>query len=180
MRVSCGPQHWILALVGFCALCLSCVRPSLPSSVPHPLLGQTIAPVRESTLDGRLLAFPKPGSVTVIDFWATWCRPCLKIMPAIEQLWAEQHGAGLEVVGVAVDDTPGLVIQAIRRLGVTYPNVLDSAGQVRGAFKVGEDLPQSFVIDRRGKVRFTSRGGADGETDRIRAAVITLLAEEAP
>ncbi len=151
-----------------------CAR-HLPESRPHPLLSSAPKVIEEPTLKGEMISFPKKGTVTVVDFWSTVCEPCLKMMPAMEQLH-EQHGEGLTVIGVAVDDNPGAVNERLKKLGIRYPNVLDDAGSSRGAYQVDE-LPQTFIFDKTGKLRVVTKGGADGDVAVIRDAVEFLLAE---
>jgi thiol-disulfide isomerase/thioredoxin len=127
-------------------------------------------------LDGRITEFPKPGRVTLIDFWATSCVPCKAMMPAFEKLWLEERAQGLDVVGVASDDNPGLVAQHVKALGVSYPNVVDANAAVRGDFHVGA-VPHSVVIDRQGRVRLSVQGGKPEQLEQVLDAVQSVLEE---
>ena len=98
--------------------------PRLPVSAPHALLGQPL-PVRSvDALSGRGVRLPEKGKVTLVDVWSTSCKPCLEAMPALERLHQQEQGAGLAVVGIAVDDSPGLVRDFVQKLGVSYPSVV--------------------------------------------------------
>lgn len=150
---------------------------SFPASEPHALLEQAAEPRNEPTLAGEMLGFPEPGKVTLVDFWATSCKPCVKIMPAVDALYRERQSEGLVVVGIATDDNPGLVMNRIRELGVSYPNLIDdAASSMQGAFRVDE-LPTTFLIDKRGRVRLVRKGGEEGELEALRVATELLLAE---
>ena len=150
----------------------------MPASDPHPLLQKGPPPFQEPSLAGDVVKFPEKGKVTVVDFWSTSCEPCVKMMPAIEALYQEKKGAGLNIVGVAIDDNPGKVEGRLKKLGVTYPNLLDdAASSMRGAYQVDE-LPQTFIFDKVGKLRIVTKGGEDDDVAVIRAAVDVLLAEE--
>ncbi|MEI7894076.1 MAG: TlpA disulfide reductase family protein [Myxococcales bacterium] len=72
-------------------------------------------------------------------------------LPAMQALSTKYAARGLVVLGVAADDNPGLVQQRLRELGITYPNVIDAEGSLRGALRVKE-LPTTLVIDRAGSV----------------------------
>ena len=151
--------------------------PALPESRPHPLLSKTPEPIEQPTLEGDLVRFPRSGRVTVVDFWSTVCEPCIEMMPAIEAMHREHKGAGLVVVGVAIDDNPGLVDQRLRKLGITYANILDDAGStVRGAYQV-DDLPTTFIFDKKGVLRVVTKGGDAADVAKIRDAVEFLLSE---
>jgi thiol-disulfide isomerase/thioredoxin len=128
------------------------------------------------SLDGTLVKLPAHGKVTMVDFWATSCAPCVKMMPKLAALYDEKRAAGLVVVGVASDDNPGLVQARLRELGVTYPNIVDAAGTIRGAYRA-TDLPQTVLIDRHGKVRVVRLGGGEEDLRALRVAVDSLLGE---
>jgi thiol-disulfide isomerase/thioredoxin len=157
---------------------LSCGGGGLPASEPHPLLTEGAPPTfEEPSLAGEMVTFPKSGTVTVVDFWSTTCEPCVKMMPAIEALYQEKRGAGLVVIGVAVDDNPGKVEGKLKKLGVTYPNMLDdAASSKRGAYRVDE-LPQTFIFDKKGKLRVVTKGGEIDDVEIIRDSVEALLSE---
>ncbi len=162
------PLLWIAAACGG----------SLPASDPHPLLAKGPPTFEEPSLEGEVVTFPQKGKVTVVDFWSTACEPCVKMMPAIEALYKERKGEGLQIVGVAIDDNPGKVEGRLKKLGVTYPNLLDDAGSTkRGAYQVDE-LPQTFIFDKVGKLRVVTKGGEDDDVAVIRDAVEVLLQEE--
>jgi thiol-disulfide isomerase/thioredoxin len=146
------------------------------ASEPHPLLSSAPAVRQEMTLDGTLIRLPKPGHVTLIDFWATSCEPCVRMMPAVESLWREKGSAGLHVVGVASDDNPGLVQERLRQLGVSYPNVVDADGSVRGSYRV-DSIPMTILLDRVGRMRVAHHGGDAKSIAEIREAVDALLGE---
>ena len=164
------------------ALCLAlsilagCGTSLVPPSSPHPLVSQNLSPHTELSLDGRSVRVPEQGKVTVIDVWATSCKPCVAMMPAMQALYAKYASRGLVIVGIAADDNPGLVQMRLRELGVSYANIVDAEGTLRGALRVTE-LPHSFVVDRRGVVRLVRVGGKAGDMDAVESAVETLLAE---
>lgn len=164
-----------LALV-FGSMILGCGG-SLPASKPHPLLDKAPDAIEQVTLEGEMVKFPQKGKVTVLDFWSTNCKPCVKMMPELQALYAERKGAGLSMVGVAIDDNPGLVTERLKKMGVTYVNVLDDSGStIRGAYQVS-DLPQTFIFDRKGQLRVVTQGGDEKEVAAIRDAVDFLLSE---
>ena len=134
-------------------------------------------PVRSvDALSGRGVRLPEKGKVTLVDVWSTSCKPCLEAMPALERLHQQEQGAGLAVVGIAVDDNPGLVRDFVQKLGVSYPNVVDGDGSLQQALQAPR-LPQTMVVDRQGKVRFVVVGGGTEDLKQIQQAVRAVLAE---
>lgn len=92
------------------------------------------------------------GKVVLLNFWATWCDPCREEMPALERLWDELGGQGFVIVAVAAEKgNMHKVTDFCRMHGVTFPVLIDSAGEVKDAYRVTM-LPTSFVIDRDGNI----------------------------
>lgn len=154
------------------SLLLGCASTALP-----PADGPSVQLRREPSLGGRITEFPKPGRVTLVDFWATSCEPCKAMMPRFQKLQAERRADGLDMIGVASDDNPGLVAQHAASLGVTYPNVVDADAHVRGSFRVAK-VPHTVLIDRRGRVRLSLQGGTPEDLERIVDAVNAALEEK--
>lgn len=116
------------------------------------------------------------GKVLVLDFWATWCAPCKASFPKIDALYRKHRAAGLEVVGVDEDEEHGEVAQFLADTKATFPIAFDKGGRAAEAFGV-ETMPSSFVIDRRGVVRYVHSGYHPDDAPQIAAEVEELLAE---
>jgi cytochrome c biogenesis protein CcmG, thiol:disulfide interchange protein DsbE len=112
------------------------------------------------------------GKVVLLNFWATWCAPCLIEMPAFSA-WQQQYAAqGLQVVGISMDDDAAPVRKLIARLNTKYPIAMGDA-------KLGEQyggvmgLPLTYLIDRNGVVRMRFQG--ETELKSIEAELKPLL-----
>jgi cytochrome c biogenesis protein CcmG/thiol:disulfide interchange protein DsbE len=99
----------------------------------------------------------------LLNFWATWCGPCVEEIPAFSS-WQHEFGEGsLQVIGVSMDDEQGGVRRFVAKYGVGYPIVMGDA-------KLGESfggvygLPQSFLIDTQGRIVYRSVGQSNIET----------------
>jgi thiol-disulfide isomerase/thioredoxin len=165
----------VLGAVSVVVSASACSAP-LPASDAHPDLNCAPRAVLVTALDGATVALPEPGHVTVVDVWATWCTPCAETAPEVEALWGDARSEGVRVVGVATDDDPRLVERSAMRQDLTYPNVVDVAGEVRGWLKVRE-VPTLVVFDRRGRIRWVRVGAGQGGLASMRGVVAALERE---
>ncbi len=117
------------------------------------------------------------GKVVLVDFWATWCPPCVASMPTLEKLHRELGAQGLVVVGVNVEPGDEPTVRAfVRDRGLTLPVVIDQ-GPIAPSYGV-YSYPSSFVVGRDGVVRAAHRGPVS--EGRLRAELEAALAEAAP
>jgi cytochrome c biogenesis protein CcmG, thiol:disulfide interchange protein DsbE len=100
----------------------------------------------------RLRLADQRGKVVLLDFWATWCRPCAVTTPILARVSQRYQNQGLLVVGVNVDQNgPELVPMFSRRFGLDYTVVYDS-GAVMSQYNV-QGLPTLILVDREGRIR---------------------------
>jgi thiol-disulfide isomerase/thioredoxin len=134
------------------------------------------------TLDGRRFRLSSlRGKVVLLNFWATWCAPCRVEMPWLVEFSSRYRGAGLEIVGVSVDDDGDKVAAFVQARKVDYTIVLKDDA-VAGAYGGLRFLPQTFFIGRDGKVikwTYGVRSKDDFEND-IRQVLNAALPPEKP
>lgn len=130
------------------------------------------------SLDGtQTLSMSKyRGKVVYLDFWASWCGPCLKSLPMMEAMRKEFAGSGLQVIAVNVDKDLGKAKKFVKKHDIGYPSAQDPEGRLPGTFQV-ETMPTSFVIDRNGVIRHIHKGFKPSDMEEIREQVKSLLAE---
>ena len=111
------------------------------------------------------------GKVVLLNFWATWCEPCLTEMPTFAE-WQKQYGSGnFQVIGISMDDTTPDVIATASRLKLNYPVLMGD--EYLGADYGGVlGLPVTFLIDRDGKIRGRYQGDS---LTRINSDIRNLL-----
>lgn len=100
------------------------------------------------------------GQVLVVNFWATWCPPCQKEMPAFVELQEKYGAQGLQFVGIALDEA-GKVQDFIDTIGVDYPNLLGGDKAIKASEDYGNRLgalPYTAVVNREGIIVKTYRG----------------------
>jgi peroxiredoxin len=92
------------------------------------------------------------GKVVILDFWATWCPPCIKEIPDFVELQKEYGDKGLIILGISLDQNPKQALPAfIKKYKVNYP-ILLTDGKVDKAFGGVTGIPTTFVIDQKGEI----------------------------
>jgi peroxiredoxin len=101
------------------------------------------------------------GEVVLINFWATWCGPCRQEMPLLNKIHEQYRKAGFTLLGVNIDDDPAAARDMARKLGVSFPVLLDTDKRVSKLYDV-DTMPATLLVDRNGKVRYVHRGYRPG------------------
>lgn len=127
---------------------------------------------REATLDFTLQSLTGEdvrlsdfaGKVILLDFWATWCAPCKVEIPWFIDFYDRYQARGLQVLGVAVEDSADAIRPYAERMGMTYPVLLgEGRDDVLEAYQPMPGLPTTFIIDREGHVCTVHTGLGDRE-----------------
>lgn len=114
------------------------------------------------------------GKVIVVDFWATWCEPCKKSFPKLQELSTKYKASGLEIVGVSEDDDSTGIKEFGATYGAKFPLVWDKDKSVAGKWKPAS-MPGSFIVDRKGVVRFVHSGFHPGDEVELDKEIKSLL-----
>jgi cytochrome c biogenesis protein CcmG, thiol:disulfide interchange protein DsbE len=101
--------------------------------------------------DGRVSLASLRGQPAVINFWASWCKPCEEEVPLLEQVWRDHRDEGLVVLGVDSQDFRGDARRFARENGITYPIVHDGPGDVMRRYDL-TGLPETYFLDRAGRL----------------------------
>lgn|GEM_PF-1134728 len=109
-----------------------------------------------SDLDGNVRTIAEwDGKVIVLNFWATWCAPCLEEMPHFAALDKKYRDSGLQFVGVAIDYDFEAVKKFLDKVGVAYPNLIGEDAGAEASALYGNSLgglPYTAVINRQGEI----------------------------
>ena len=120
------------------------------------LRGQYAPAFTLTDTDGKKVSLADlKGHPVIVNFWATWCGPCKLEMPWFQEFATKYKPQGLVILGLSQDEgiSPAEVAHAAKKIGVSYPVLLpDSKGQVANAYGGVDYLPETFYIDRTGKV----------------------------
>ncbi len=98
------------------------------------------------------------GKVIVVNFWATWCKPCKKEMPSLNELYNTYKDKGVVVLGVSVDRSKKPILKFLNKTTVDFPILLDADLTVKNELYKVFSLPTTFIIDRSGILKKYYRG----------------------
>ena len=116
------------------------------------------------------------GRLVLLNFWATWCPPCLAEMPSMETAYQALADRGLVVVALASDEQGRTVVEPfVRKLNLSFPILLDSDSAVSRLYGA-RDLPSSFLLNRSGQVVAAARGEREWDSEASLSYLRELLA----
>lgn len=167
----------LFSLLGFIALAVLPVGAGVNAlQMPlSPVRNQVAAPdFRLSGLDGkeyRLSQFR--GKVVVVNFWATWCPPCIEEMPSLQRASEILGKEGIEVLGIAVGQTEKQVRDFMETNLIEFPLLPDRNSEVMGKWP-SHALPTTFVVDPQGRLAFRAVGGRDWADPEILDSIRAL------
>jgi thiol-disulfide isomerase/thioredoxin len=129
----------------------------------------------------RFAAFAGPvairGKVVVVDFWASWCKPCRQSIPWLNQLRARYAAQELVIIGVNVDADRAEADRFQREVPIDFDVVYDPQGALATQFKV-QGMPSTFVFDRAGKLAATQLGFNEKHRQQHESEIQSLLSRE--
>jgi peroxiredoxin len=137
-------------------------------------------PLELADREGRVHAIGDyRGQVLVVNFWGSWCPPCVRELPGLNRLRQAFAGRPFEILGVNVAEHPNRLKRFLKQHPIEFPVLYDRESEAYYAWKV-KALPTSFVIDRSGRVRYRAAGALEWDSMEIIGIIDGLLAEEEP
>ncbi len=155
----------LAALLVATFLAASCGPPRQGAQQSDPLKGRFIGDLALKSVDGRDVRLKDVigGKVALVDYWATWCAPCLAAMPHLDELNKRFKDRGFTVLGVMIDANAARIgPDFIRKRNLSYPNLLDDdAVQSEKVIGTVTGIPMLLLVNREGKVLEVFGGGLD-------------------
>jgi thiol-disulfide isomerase/thioredoxin len=135
--------------------------------------GEPAPAIHADDLSGRPFALATlKGKIVLLDFWASWCAPCKKSLPALDKLQEKYRDKGLEVVGISLDEDTDAISTFLERAPVKFRILRDPSGKSAEAFSVVA-MPTSFLLDAEGRIAARYEGGDSLAAEE--AAIMKLL-----
>jgi thiol-disulfide isomerase/thioredoxin len=117
------------------------------------------------------------GRVVLVNFWASWCPPCIQEMPLLETLKQKLAEQPFEILAINVGEQKYRVWKFVKLISFGLPVLLDTRKDTFNSWGVSV-LPTSFLLDRQGRVRYRVQGDAGWDSDRVIALIEALINEE--
>ena len=117
------------------------------------------------------------GQVILVNFWASWCPPCIQEMPVLQKLKQELSGQPFEILAINVGEQKYRVWKFVKLVNFDLPVLLDTRKDTFNAWG-SSVLPTSFLLDKQGRVRYRVQGDTEWDNEKVSALIEALLDEE--
>jgi peroxiredoxin len=114
------------------------------------------------------------GKVVMVNFWATWCAPCRKEMPLLDELYKKHSSSGFVLLGVNIDNSQDKAKKMAKKLGVTFPVLFDTKKNVSESYGVSA-MPFTVILDKGGRVKHVHKGYLPGYEKKYDKQISGLL-----
>lgn len=139
---------------GFCSEKCKTTFDEYPEAYLPPVLPRPVPAFTVKTLDGKEVAFASfaTGKPVLVDFWATWCAPCVKAMPELTRLHEKHAAKGFSVVGISIDEEHDKAKKFTEKKKLAYPVYLDATETPAWSTFHVRSIPAVFLVDREGRI----------------------------
>jgi thiol-disulfide isomerase/thioredoxin len=117
------------------------------------------------------------GQVVLVNFWASWCPPCIKEMPVLERLQQDLHEQPFEILAVNVGEKKYKVWKFVKLINFGLPVLLDTHKDTFNAWGLSV-LPTSFLLDKQGRIRYRVQGDIEWDSEKVVTLIEALMNEE--
>lgn len=145
----------------------------LATTLRSKFTNEPVVDAQLESIEGRRIKLSDlRGKVLLIDFWATWCAPCVEAMPALKKLYEKYEEKGLEILAVSIDDDVREVRQFATANKLNFP--VSHSPTLAEKFKASP-IPTTLIIDKLGNLRYRKVGFTEGDEREIEVVILELL-----
>ncbi|MHC4085379.1 MAG: redoxin domain-containing protein [Planctomycetota bacterium] len=138
-------------------------KPVRITAKSHPLLGKPLGELKFTSTKGEEIdIFQYKGKVVLVDFWATWCSPCINELPNVLDTYSKYHDDGFEIIGISLDSSRERLEKFIEENDMPWPQYFDGKGwdnEISTGFGI-RSIPSTFLLDGQGIVRHVNLRGS--------------------
>lgn len=154
-------RHLVVLALSACLLATGCYTGSRPAHV-----GSAAKDFILQDSDRKVNLNQFRGQVLVLNFWATWCQPCVEELPSLMNMQDRLRGRGVVVLGVSIDVDQGAYHRFLKERNVNFLTVLDPQQKVAGMYGTS-GWPETYIIDRQGVMRRKFIGPVDWNSPEV-------------
>lgn len=139
---------------GFCSEKCKETFDEYPEAYVPPVLPRPVPAFTVKTLEGKEVSFESlaSGKPVLVDFWATWCAPCVKAMPELQRLHQRHASKGFSVVGISIDEEHDKARKFTEKKKLGYPVYLDATATPAWSTFHVRSIPAVFLVDSQGRI----------------------------
>ena len=139
---------------GFCSEKCKTTFDEYPEAYLPPVLPRPVPAFTVKTMAGKEVPFKtlSPGKPVLVDFWATWCAPCVTAMPELQKLHQRHAAKGFSVVGISIDEEHQAAKKFAEKKKLAYPVYLDATATPAWSVFHVRAVPAMFLIDSQGRI----------------------------
>ena len=158
---------------------LAAMSPALSAAELKRWTGKSATPPIELlTIEGVPFSLTQlRGKVVLVNFWATWCEPCVTEMPSLQRLRDELAASGFDVLAVNYQEGPARINGFTQKMKLNLPVVRDTDGSVARNWGA-RIFPARFLLDRNGNIRYAISGAADWTSPKMVSTLRSVLAPQ--
>jgi peroxiredoxin len=147
---------------------------SFGAEVIQPWTGGPAPALKLKTIAGEEVTLASyRGRTVIVNFWATWCAPCVAEMPSLQRMRDKLAAHGIEVIGVNLQENAARIAPFVERLGITFPVVRDHDGAARAAWDATV-FPSTFVVGPEQRIAWVARGEIDWDDAQVQSRILKL------
>jgi peroxiredoxin len=161
----------LLAAVGLILLATTGHESHEYKSNGMPAIGMQAADFAASDLSGKSISLSDyRGKVVLLDFWATWCGPCINELPNVKYVHDKYKDAGLAVIGISLDARRNDLEYFVRMADINWPQIFDGKGWENELSRLYNiySIPTTILLDRNGVIRYMNLRGHDALENAVR------------